>query len=271
MNQLRLIITLIFVIGFCLENIAFGFTVLRSIICFFFRQFAKYLNVKDKVNFAESLWKTIFYILSFSFAVYIAYDYNMIFDQRNCWNDYGKKPKTSLLIYYYFIELGFYLHSIIVYFLFETSDSKKSDTRLILLHHFVTFGLIYGSFVANFERIGIMVLVVHDFSDIFLEGGKVIVYLNRFEMLKNIMYILLLIGWVITRLYLFPYYVIGSCIYQSVEYMPSDYLFLTRNMCIGALEILFLMHIYWFFLLLGIGYRKIFKGKSIKDDREKRD
>jgi hypothetical protein len=84
---------------------AVGFTVVRSIICFFFRQFAKYLNVKDKVNFAESLWKTIFYILSFSFAVYIAYDYNMIFDQRNCWNDYGKKPKTSLLIYYYFIEL----------------------------------------------------------------------------------------------------------------------------------------------------------------------
>ncbi len=38
-----------------------------------------------------------------------------------------------------------------------------------MIHHIVTAGLLAYSYYVNFTRIGIMVMLLHDVSDIFLE------------------------------------------------------------------------------------------------------
>jgi hypothetical protein len=41
-----------------------------------------------------------------------------------------------------------------------------------MIHHVATVGLLVYSYYLNFTRIGVMVMLVHDASDVFLEAAK---------------------------------------------------------------------------------------------------
>lgn len=52
-------------------------------------------------------------------------------------------------------------------------EVRRKDWAESFVHHIVTLGLEYYAFYANFTRSGIMVMLIHDVSDIFLEAAKV--------------------------------------------------------------------------------------------------
>ncbi len=41
-----------------------------------------------------------------------------------------------------------------------------------MTHHVATLALLVYSYWVNFTRVGVMIMLVHDVSDIFLEGAK---------------------------------------------------------------------------------------------------
>lgn len=112
-----------------------------------------------------------------------------------------------------------------------------------------------------------LVLICHDVSDIFLEWTKTLNYAKVNDFYQIVGYLMVLITWMVTRLGIFPFQIIWSSLIESCQFLPVDQIFpifLLFNLC---LMILFLMHIYWWFLIIRIGYRKL-QGHELKDDRD---
>lgn len=111
-------------------------------------------------------------------------------------------------------------------------------------------------------RIGLLILVCHDLTDVPLEFGKLCVYLNL-DLLSTIAYLILVFSWILSRLYVLPFYVLYSVLYECGH--PPLY-----RVFLFFLFFLQLLHIYWFFLILRIGYRRVTKSE-FADIREKDD
>lgn len=54
----------------------------------------------------------------------------------------------------------------------ECSQVRRKDWLESMIHHIATTLLLVYSYYVNFTRVGVMVLLVHDMSDIFLEAAK---------------------------------------------------------------------------------------------------
>jgi TLC domain len=55
----------------------------------------------------------------------------------------------------------------------QVFDTKRSDFWQHFVHHLVTMALITLSWVTNFVRMGTLVMLIHDISDVPLEIAKV--------------------------------------------------------------------------------------------------
>lgn len=242
------------------------FTILRIIAeKYFIRVAQQYAMTKaEQPRFAESCWKVYFYIISLAFGIYFTLEGELLHDTNNCWNFWPNHTKPAYIDFFYMAELGFYTHSIFAFF---TMEQKRSDSWLLLVHHFVTFALIYGSYAVGFERIGILVLITHDFNDIFLELGKTYVY-KKNEFMKIACMSTLIVSWMISRLWIFPFRIIYSSIFELPYHLPFDVFAPVISSFILFLCTLLTMHIYWFFLMLRIVYKKLWQGKELEDDRE---
>lgn len=120
----------------------------------------------------------------------------------------------------------------------------------MFIHHIVTVLLLSFSWTCNFHRIGTLVMVLHDFADIPLDGAKICSYL-KMQRLSNILFAILAFSWIFTRIGLLPYRVISYSTYYAldvVEMFPAYYIF---NSLLCALQVL---HIIWTVLILKIGY-----------------
>ena len=69
------------------------------------------------------------------------------------------------LFRYYMIELSFYWSLLF----FQFMDTRRKDFWQMLAHHIVTLLLIHFSWITNFVRIGTLIMLLHDFADIFLD------------------------------------------------------------------------------------------------------
>lgn len=87
------------------------------------------------------------------------------------------------------IETGFY-YALLFGSIF---DVKRSDFWELVLHHFITIFLLNISWTINFVRVGTLVLVSHDLSDILLEGGKLVRYGGYPSYMVNICFVFFLL------------------------------------------------------------------------------
>ena len=132
-------------------------------------------------------------------------------------------------------------------------DIKRKDFWQMFIHHIVTVLLLSFSWTCNFHRIGTMVMVIHDFADIPLDGAKIFSYL-KMRRLSNILFALLAFSWIFTRIVLLPYRIIAYSSYYAlwvVKMFPAYYIF---NSLLCALQVL---HVIWTALILKIGYDSI--------------
>lgn len=130
------------------------------------------------------------------------------------------------------------------------------------VHHVVTIILIVSCIVFRLERIGLLVLVVHDVADIFLEAGKLSNYLGS-EAGSTGFFVSLIVVWVISRLYYFPVKVIRSVYFEHYLMFDAPYC----NYFTGLLCVLLVLHVYWFKLILKTFFKTIKTGKTV-DARE---
>ncbi|KAG3090446.1 hypothetical protein PI124_g10256 [Phytophthora idaei] len=161
----------------------------------------------------------------------------------------------SALKYYYFVQLGYHFHSLL-YMLFFSPI--RNDFIEMLLHHLVTIILIGGSYLANYCAMGALVTFTHDIGDVTGYAIKSVVDTGNTPLIVA-MYVVLLVSWGYTRLYVYPFHLIYNAIFVIPEANPHVVgIFLHPGNTL--LCMLVVLHVYWYGLFLVMGYTLIRKG-----------
>uniref|UniRef100_A0A3Q3WDU7 Uncharacterized protein n=1 Tax=Mola mola TaxID=94237 RepID=A0A3Q3WDU7_MOLML len=178
-------------------------------------------------KFAEATWRFFFYLTAFTAGLACLIDTPWFWDLRECWRHY---PKAHY--WYYMLELGFYLSLL----LRISVDVRRKDFREQVIHHLATIILLSFSYCANYIRIGTVVMLLHDSSDILLESAKMFNYGTDWKEAPS----------------LFDVF--------SFEPFAGYYFFNAMLMVLQAL------HIFWAGLILRMVY-KFLNGNLEKDER----
>lgn len=169
-------------------------------------------------------------------------------------------------------------------------DERRRDYFILYGHHLVTIALVLASWYGGSMRIGLLVLYVHDISDIFVDALKM-VNLTKLEgkrgfFLSEIAYVSCIVAWLYYRMWQYPFRVMKgagpdalSVLGPPAPYSPDGTFWgmLTHNSLgdwasyisrvhneIGIafyvpghvlLFTLLCLHFYWFYLLAMVGYR----------------
>lgn len=126
---------------------------------------------------------------------------------------------------YYVLELSYYSAGIFIHVFI---DQPLKDFWVMLSHHILTVCLVACSYFFNLQRFGLLVLMIHDVSDVFLDYGKCFHYLDMVrstvllktthlhqEFYSTVTFINLIISWAVYRLYIYPVYLINSAMFET--------------------------------------------------------
>lgn len=169
-------------------------------------------------------------------------------DTRKCWTDgHPYQPVSDDLRQFYLTAVGYHLCEVVVHLM----EVHAPDFWEMLLHHTVTYFLVSLSYLLNYVRIGSLVMLLHGATDIFIYASKAVVD-TGFTRLTAVSYFGLLLAYAWFRILVFPTFVMRSAWVESVQEvgpdLPAGWSFLNF-----ALGVLFLLHVYWFGLVIKIG------------------
>ncbi|OQS02487.1 hypothetical protein THRCLA_05131 [Thraustotheca clavata] len=190
-------------------------------------------------------------------------------DTKTCWdstspNGAFKENRFAVHALYVF-QLGMYIY---VGFSCEYLEVHRKDHLVMMGHHVVTIALIIWSYAVGYLPIGVIIMFLHDVSDIPLDMLKMVNYLKMEDrkgwFVTEILFVITLIEWIYFRVYLFPTKLMNSTIYElRYSCMPpeaaADLTILfphpgpTHWFWFNLLFIsLYMLHIWWTFLLIRI-------------------
>ncbi|CAG9335704.1 unnamed protein product [Blepharisma stoltei] len=212
----------------------------------------------------DRLFKGIYFMFSFGFGYYIAKDLDFFppalggkGSANYMFDGYPYQEKQPLLREYLMIQLGYHLKSLVIHLW----SKPRNDFMEMLLHHFMTVFLISLAYMMNYVNMSILVLYTHDFADIF--GCFVQTFVDTDRVYCTLTsYILLLITWFYTRIWVFPNELIRAACYESTTEIHGLWLLG------GMLHFLLVLHVYWYYLFLKMGY-KFLKTSHAEDIQHK--
>lgn len=214
-------------------------------------------TVMDK--YCEALWRFVFYSIATIYGFVVLWDKSWFADQRYTFLGFGFQECAPEIRYYYYFEIGMYLS-----LLFSLStDTKRKDFVEMTCHHIVTILLMTFSWSQGYFRIGTLILLVHDFADIFLELAKTALYL-KYQNVCDAMFAVFAVAFGVSRIIIFPFWNIRG-VYDShiltVNFIGAQYFYLVL---LGALQVL---HIFWFQTIVRMVFMALKSGEVSKDDR----
>ncbi|KAH8425493.1 sphingosine N-acyltransferase lag1 [Aspergillus melleus] len=120
---------------------------------------------------------------------------NMRLNTEIMYQDYPHLTHSLLFKAYYLLQASFWAQQMLVLVL--GLEVPRRDFKELVMHHFVTVGLIALSWRFHFTYLGLLVFVTHDGSDFFLATSKLLNYLNN--PLQIPYFILFTLVWIQTR------------------------------------------------------------------------
>lgn len=146
------------------------------------------------------------------------------------------------------------------------TTEKKSDLMMDI-HHISTAALCLLSYYFGYVKIGSLVMLLHDISDVpldFLQLFRAV----KLDTLMIISYICTLPTWVYWRLWILSALVIRTIVEDSesltCSYNTAEECLWHENcervLFIGLLGSLWILHIIWFYKLIKLGYRELVGG-----------
>jgi ceramide synthetase len=161
---------------------------------------------------------------------------------------------------------------------FNSDAHAHKDYVMMYVHHLATIALVAMSYWSGLTRIGLIILFIHDCSDIGIDLLKLSNYLSidgpRNFFLVEVSYACAIVMWIYFRLWYFPVYIIYYGVVGALGYIgPSvhghvpaietisgpyrDQIMIVVACGVFLLTLLFCMHVFWFFLLIRILVRMI--------------
>ncbi|XP_074569879.1 ASC1-like protein 3 [Curcuma longa] len=225
------------------------------------------------VKCTESMWKLTYYATVEIWVLSIIQQEPWSLDTKQYFKGWPNQELKSSVMLFYMCQCGFYLYSIVALVAWET---RRKDFSIMMSHHIVTSILIGFSYITRFFRIGTIILALHDASDVFLEAAKLFKYSER-ELTASLCFGLFAFSWLILRLIYFPFWIIKSSSYDSIEALSwmdnfPTLLYYIFNMMLLTLLI---FHIYWWKLIFAMILKQLRNrgkvGEDIRSDSEDED
>ncbi|XP_023699922.1 ceramide synthase 2-like isoform X2 [Paramormyrops kingsleyae] len=210
-------------------------------------------------KFCEACWRFAFYLLAFFVGLASLINAPWLWDQRACWHGYPKQSIAEAHYWYYAMELAFYWSLLLC----VSVDVKRKDFKEQIIHHVTTIFLIGFSYCANYVRIGTLVLMIHDSTDILLESAKMLNYAG-WKKICDVLFVIFAVLFLVTRLVLFPGKIIHATLVLSMEFFKPFFGYYFFNVLLLVLQAL---HVFWAWLILRMVYKFIFLGKVKRDER----
>jgi len=218
-----------------------------------------------RAKFFECSYKTVHYVAAFTWECFILYPTNWYLETANLWKHLPQAMSLSFYLFYMY-QCGFYLYSLFaVLFL----DVRRRDWYQLITHHIVTLYLIIYSWQWGFVRIGLLILILLDTSDIFLEGAKCFNYIGL-SAITNISFVLLVVTFFVCRIVLYPYICLWSTLFEAevlIAEQGIEYGWWEKPLFNGLLIVLYVLQLYWFKMLLKVLFNTIIHGR-VRDNRE---
>lgn len=222
-------------------------------------------------KWTEQSWQLFVHVLFASIEYNILAKETWYDEPATIWIPHPWRQAATMsqeIVFVYLAQLSIWVYTCIVH---RFWDERRKDYFVMYMHHIITIMLVAGSFAAGYLRVGIIILYVHDVSDVFVDLLKMVNYLKlenrRGLFASEIAYFACIVSWVFWRLYKFPktaiyasvveaYRILGpqprssadSLLGLSMRDLP---LYFEMNTLLIALLCL---HIYWAHLFFMIGY-----------------
>lgn len=209
-------------------------------------------------KFREASWRFTFYLSAFVGGILALYDKEWFYDTREVWTGFPKQSMLDSQYWYYVVEMSFY-GSLLLSVAF---DVKRKDFNEQIVHHCATLVLLSFSWCVNYIRVGTLVMLIHDASDILLESAKLFNYV-KWEKTCQTLFVLFALVFMVTRLIIFPFWLIHCTWVYPVLHYPAFFGYYFFNM---MLLVLLCLHIFWAYLILCM-VRKFLFGKLTQDER----
>lgn len=143
----------------------------------------------------------------------------------------------------------------------------RGDFREMCIHHVVTNILVIGSSFLRFTRIGSMVFMVHDLSDIPVDFSKLANFL-KWKAATAMCFLTMVLCWLYFRLGILPFTIVRSVLTQSQHVLdppsdvPHDCYVVYQGLFKVLLMLIVLLHTLWFWMFIQMGYYLVFKGET---------
>lgn len=169
-------------------------------------------------------------------------------DTRHCWTDgYPFQVQPADLRRFYLTAVGFHWSEVAMLLI----DNRHPDFWEMLLHHTVSCTLVTFSYFMNYVRVGSLVLLLHGATDVLIYLSKSVVDTGLIRPIA-IFYFSLIAAYAWFRIYVFPMYIMRSAWVESVaasKDTPFGWGYLNFALCV-----LLVLHMYWFGLIIKIGF-----------------
>jgi len=222
------------------------------------------VHTKSK-KLSESCWKLFYYGNVWIWGISITLPEDFFWEPVLCIKDFPNLPMDVMTKSFYMTQLAFYIHSIGCHI---TIEVHRKDFLQMLIHHIITVHLLLMSYYTNTHRFGLIVLILHDINDVFLECGKIFIYLGKHKA-ADISFLALIGSWLVTRIVLFPTKVLYTSLILSYSIMIA-----TQNFAFYCSINLLLLVVQgldwmWFGMMLKILHSVLLNKKShVTDSRE---
>ena len=238
---------------------------LREVPCLF-QMFSKGLPSAQARKLHENLWYTIWHTVSFLLGLAQIYSQPWIVDLFLHWDTeavvggYPQSAGSMGFKRFYLFELGFWL-SCCLFLGFET---KRKDFSQMIIHHASTVILVAFSYLLDFCRGGILVMILHDVGDVFLYSAKTSQY-RGWHKLADILFILFAAIFFFSRLILLPAALLYPLVYSLWRGNESPGMMIItahgQNFKLGVLTAVFgcliLLHCNWGVIIVKMIVRTI--------------
>uniref|UniRef100_A0A672P5S9 Ceramide synthase 2-like n=1 Tax=Sinocyclocheilus grahami TaxID=75366 RepID=A0A672P5S9_SINGR len=216
-------------------------------------------------KFKEARYRTIqcFCLGSYSLNIVFVLQKPWLYKMEEMWTGFPMLTLLPSQFWYYMIELGFYMS-----LLFSVaSDIKRKDFKEQIVHHVATILLISFSWCVNYIRAGTLIMLVHDAADYLLESAKMFNYAG-WRKACNYIFILFAVVFMITRLVIFPFWILHCTWVYPVTVYPPFFGYYFFN---GLLFVLQCLHIFWAVLILRMAVKFLPGNNIVEDERSDRE
>jgi len=226
-----------------------------------------YLLQSDVDKFLESCYRCTHFAIAWIWGLSILLQHNWHLDTKRLWVNFPHGMSAGEFFYLLY-QLAFYVYS---FFATTFVDARRKDWTLLITHHLVTVLLMAYAWIWGFVRVSIVILVCLDTGVVFLEFAKCSRYL-RLDGYAYLFFTLLVIFWIVFRLYFFWAVPIRSALTEGMQLIRSQGVHLPWYVELAFYAMLLLIYalqIYWFYLILRVLLLVLTEpAEKVKDVRE---